>query len=82
MEELIKETLRNQLSASFIEVINDSELHIGHTGSSNGAGHYTVKISSPLFEGLNRVNQHRLVYDALSAWIPKKIHALAIIVTK
>jgi BolA protein len=32
-----------------------------------------------LFEGKNRVNRHRLVYDCLSDLMQQEIHALAIV---
>jgi BolA protein len=76
----ITHQLEQQLSPTQLEVIDDSALHVGHAGAKDGAGHYTIRISSPSFKGLNRVSQHRLVYDALSALIPKEIHALAIII--
>ena len=76
----ITQQLEEQLSPTQLEVIDDSALHIGHAGGKDGAGHFTIRISSPSFKGLNRVAQHRLVYDALSALIPKEIQALAIII--
>jgi len=76
----ITQQLEEQLSPTQLEVIDDSALHIGHAGSKDGAGHFTIRISSPSFKGLNRVAQHRLVYDALSALISQEIHALAIII--
>ena len=78
--QLIRQQLEKQLIPSQLEVIDDSELHVGHAGAKDGAGHFTIRIASPQFKGLNRVAQHRLVYDALSALIPKEIHALAIII--
>ncbi len=62
-----------------LHIEDESHLHAGHVGAQGGAGHYRIHIQSPAFKGLNRVQQHRLVYDALSAWIPQEIHALAII---
>jgi BolA protein len=55
-------------------------LHAGHVGAQGGAGHYRIFIKSSAFTGLSRVQQHRLVYDALSAWMPHEIHALAIVI--
>ena len=78
--QLIRQQLEKQLSPSQLEVIDDSAQHIGHAGAKDGAGHFTIRIASPLFKDSNRVAQHRLVYDALSALIPKEIHALAIII--
>jgi BolA protein len=73
--------VRAALQAAFqppaLEVIDDSHLHAGHAGAREGR-HFTVRIRSERFVGLNRVARHRLVYDALAAWMPRGIHALAI----
>ena len=73
----IDATLRAALLPVALEVIDDSHLHAGHAGAREGR-HFTVRIRSERFAGLNRVARHRLVYDALVAWIPRGIHALAI----
>ena len=57
----IRELLVAALSPSTLEVIDDSHLHVGHAGARGGAGHFTVKIDSPLFAGLTLLKQHRLV---------------------
>jgi len=61
-----------------IEIQDDSHLHAGHAGSAGGAGHYTVRIVSSAFAGLNRVARHRLVYDPVRPWLPHRVHALVI----
>ena len=73
----IDATLRAALQPMALEVIDDSHLHAGHAGAREGR-HFTVRIRSERFTGLNRVARHRLVYDALAAWMPRGIHALAI----
>jgi len=63
-----------------LEVIDESADHAGHAGS-NGLGHGThfrVRIGSAQFNGLPRVQRHRLVYDALQDFIDQGLHALAI----
>lgn len=74
-----EEALKKALPIDQLKIEDESHLHAGHIGAQGGAGHYRIYIESPAFKGLNRVQKHRLVYDALSAWIPKEIHALAII---
>ena len=71
--------LRKALVIEDLRIEDESHLHAGHVGAQGGAGHYRIYINSPQFKGLNRVQKHRLVYDALSAWMPQEIHALAII---
>jgi BolA protein len=73
----IEATLLAALSPLRLEVIDDSHLHAGHAGAREGR-HFTVRIRSERFAGLSRVARHRLVYDALAAWMPRGIHALAI----
>ncbi len=80
MEEVIRERLTMELQPTALEIINDSAKHIGHPGSRDGAGHYTVKIASPHFDNLSRVKSHQKVYQALADFIPDKIHALRIII--
>lgn len=72
--------LRDKLQTTQLEVIDESYQHAGHAGA-NGTGvgtHFRVRIASPFFTGVSRVGQHRLVYDALQAFIDAGLHALAI----
>lgn len=72
--------LRDTLSPTALEVIDESAAHAGHAGA-NGLGygtHFRVRIAAPAFAGLGRVAQHRLVYDALRQFTDAGLHALAI----
>ncbi|MFE1571490.1 BolA family protein [Comamonas odontotermitis] len=76
----LEAVLRNTLAPTQLEVIDESWQHTGHAGA-NGTGvgtHFRVRIASPLFTGTSRIGQHRLVYDALQAFIDAGLHALAI----
>ena len=76
----IDAVLRNTLAPTQLEVIDESWQHAGHAGA-NGTGvgtHFRVRIASPLLTGTSRIGQHRLVYDALQAFIDAGLHALAI----
>ena len=75
--EWIETRLREALAPQTVEVIDDSHLHAGHAGALEG-GHFTARLCSARFAGLNRVGRHRLVYDALGPLGPQGIHALAI----
>lgn len=78
--EAIEQQLRQTLSPSALEVIDESAAHAGHAGA-NGLGrgtHFRVRIGGPAFAGLSRVAQHRLVYDALRKFTQAGLHALAI----
>jgi BolA family transcriptional regulator, general stress-responsive regulator len=73
----LQEVLQHALSPSALEVQDDSHLHAGHAGAREGR-HFTVRVTSPVFNGLTRVARHRLVYDAARTLIAEGIHALAI----
>lgn len=75
------ELLRNRLQVlnpTELEVIDDSHLHAGHAANREGASHFRVIITSPHFSGLSRIDQQRLVFNAVSDLMPYPIHALAI----
>ncbi len=72
--------LSERLNPSALEVLDESAAHAGHSGASaSGEGsHMRVRIASPFFTGISRVQRHRLVYDALQDFIDQGLHALAI----
>ena len=76
----IYQRLTERLQPSALEVLDESAAHAGHAGASpSGQGsHIRVRVASPLFTGLSRVQRHRLVYDALQDFIDQGLHALAI----
>ncbi|MGD9521467.1 BolA family protein [Tepidiphilus succinatimandens] len=60
-----------------LEIRDDSAAHAGHAGAAGG-GHYRVRLVSPRFAGLSRVQRHRLVFAAAGDLMQKGIHALAV----
>ena len=74
----LEQRLRARLQCDSLEITDDSHLHAGHAGAQGGAAHFTLRLLSPAFNGLSRVARHRLVYDAVSDWMPDRIHALVI----
>lgn len=75
--DFIRTQLTEKLLPTYLEVIDDSALHIGHVGAQGG-GHYTVMIASPRFADKQTLQCHRLVYEALGDVVGKEIHALSI----
>ena len=76
----VRAQLSKQLQPTFLEVLDESAQHAGHSGS-NGTGegtHFRVRIASAQFDGRPRVAKHRLVYDALQEFIDQGLHSLAI----
>jgi stress-induced morphogen len=75
MHESIEETLRGALAPEVLEVINESHNHSVPRGSET---HFKVVVVSRAFDGLGRVDRHRLVNTALADLLKKGIHALTI----
>jgi BolA protein len=57
---------------------DESDRHAGHPGASSGGRHFRLRLVSPRFSGLSRLQRHRLVYDCLDTMMPAQIHALAL----
>ena len=77
-QELIRKELEENFQPTELLIKDQSHLHAGHEGAKDGKGHFDVTIVSPVFDGKNRVQRHRMVYDALSKLIETDIHALRI----
>ena len=75
----IAKRLEQALAPTHLNVINDSERHLGHAGhDGSGESHFTVEIESPLFAGKSRLERQRAVNAALGELLRDRIHALAI----
>ena len=78
-EEKLHNLLTKQLSASYVKVVDESELHAGHAGAlKTGESHFAVIVVSNQFQGKSLVERHRLVYQVLKQPLKNKIHALRI----
>jgi BolA protein len=67
-----------ELAPLQLEIIDESESHRGHGGwREGGETHFRIRMTSPRFDGLNRVARHRLVHQTLGDIMPR-IHALAL----
>ncbi len=66
------------LNPTHLVVEDQSHLHAGHPGARDGRGHFRVEIVAPAFSGRNRLQRHRMVYDALDKLLQTDIHALSI----
>jgi BolA protein len=79
MQDRIEARLREVFQPSFLEVIDESERHIGHAGYQDGGeSHFRVTLRSAHFAGLSRLERHRAVHNALGPEIVGAIHALAL----
>lgn len=77
-EERIRQYLQESLGPQELLIKDQSQLHIGHEGARDGKGHYDLLVVSQAFEGVSRVQRHRMVYDALRDLLESDIHALRI----
>jgi BolA family transcriptional regulator, general stress-responsive regulator len=75
---LIRERLESELAPAELEIRDDSHLHRGHAAARDGRGHFSVYVVSQTFDGLNRIQRHRLIYAAMDTLMQTDIHALAI----
>jgi BolA protein len=77
-EEKIREQLERSLGPLELMIKDQSQLHVGHEGARDGKGHFDITVVSQAFDGVNRVQRHRMVYDALRDLLESDIHALRI----
>ncbi|MBU8542229.1 BolA family transcriptional regulator [Roseomonas sp. ROY-5-3] len=77
--ERIAARLRETFAAAEVVVQDDSAQHAGHAGARpGGETHYSVRIVSPAFSGLNRVARSRAAHEALAAEFDTGLHALSL----
>ena len=58
------------------KAIPDAEISIKDLAGDNN--HYSATIKSKLFSGKTKIEQHKLVYKALSGKMGNELHALAL----
>lgn len=82
---MIADEMRERLAALqpiSLEVLDESESHRGHAGyQEGGQSHFRIRMTSPRFAGLSRIQRHRLVHQTLGDIVPR-IHALALELTE
>lgn len=75
----LEEKLRRAFSPTLIEVIDESANHADHAGAREGGEtHFRVRIISPMFVGLSRVERQRQIYGVLADELKDRVHALAL----
>jgi BolA protein len=79
----IETKLRERFQPTFLEVLDESSRHAGHSGwKEGGETHFRVRIGAQALVGLSRVAQHRAINEALSDELGERVHALAIEVVR
>ncbi|HEX8415985.1 MAG TPA: BolA family protein [Methylobacterium sp.] len=79
MKDWIAETLIVALTPSHLDVVDESHLHAGHSGSREaGETHFRLDVVSTAFEGKSRIERHRMVNGLLDEAFRRGLHALAL----
>ena len=66
----------NEIKNLIIKSIPDANVEI--TDLAGDGDHYSAKIESKNFKGKSKVQQHKMVYDALEGRMGNQLHALAL----
>lgn len=87
----IQQSIETKLRAAFaperLLVLNESHMHAGHHHSESGhhaafdgegETHFRVRIVSPAFATMSRVERHRAINRLLADELDAGVHALAI----
>jgi BolA protein len=79
VQQIIETKLKEALTPDALEVSNVSHRHSHHQSSPlTGESHFEVAISSARFEGMSRVQRHKLVYQILAEEMAGPVHALQV----
>ena len=65
-----------EIKKLIISSIPDASIEIKDLMGDNN--HYSAIIKSKMFKGLNKIEQHKLVYKSLKGKMGNELHALAI----
>lgn len=75
----IRAKLTTALAPDALVIEDESSRHAGHAGARpEGETHFRVRIVSPEFEGVSRVERQRRVYAVLADELRDRVHALAL----
>ena len=65
-----------EIKQHILEAIPDASIEIKDLMGDNN--HYSAKISSKIFNGISKIEQHKLVYKSLKGKMGNELHALSI----
>ncbi len=66
----------DEIKNLILKSIPDAEIEIKDLAGDNN--HYAAKVKSKIFDGKTKVQQHKLVYDALEGRMGGVLHALSL----
>ena len=64
------------IESLILEAIPDASIEIKDLMGDNN--HYSARITSKVFNGISRIEQHKIVYKALKGKMGNELHALSI----
>ena len=67
---------KDEISKMIMSAFPDASLELKDTMGDNN--HYSAKIQSKMFNNLNKIDQHKLVYKSLKGKMGNELHALSI----
>jgi len=75
----IEKLLNTALQPDYLEVVDNSHLHIGHSGHKEGGQtHFAITIKTDELDKLSKVKAHQAIYKILQPLMNNPIHALEI----
>ncbi|MEN2494403.1 MAG: DNA-binding transcriptional regulator BolA [Hyphomicrobiaceae bacterium hypho_1] len=79
LEIKIQNKLITGLNPIHLKIINESQIHSGHSSSpGTGQSHFRVIVVAKLFCGLSRLQRHRMINKLLANELSNEIHALTV----
>jgi intracellular septation protein len=75
---VMRSRLQKAFSPSQLDVVDESDEHIGHAGHQGGGRHFSITIAAGCFDKMSLVDAHRQIYSLFDDMMPDKIHALKI----
>jgi BolA family transcriptional regulator, general stress-responsive regulator len=78
----IIEKITRAFSPQYLNVIDESDDHLGHQGAMGGASHFAIEIDKACFHELSTLKIHQAIYGVLTGMIPHEIHALRIVLMR
>ena len=75
----IETRLRGAFDPSELEVLDESQKHVGHAGyQEGGESHFHVRMRAAALADMSRIQRHRAVHAALGSDLVGAIHALSL----
>ncbi len=77
VQERMESKLRAELTPKSMTLTNVSYQHHGHAGSpGTGESHFELSLVAERFEGMSRIQRHKLVYKIVGEEMDGPVHAL------